>query len=228
MRVRRSTFGSPPDPASLPHPDPDPTPPGASVAGTWQPSALRRLLRRPIAAWGIAGALALVAGTIVADTTADAARLRDGYGTAREVLVTDVEVASGDLLAAAVVRRSLPLAAIPDDALDVVDASATAAAPISAGAVLTRQHVAGAGGVAPDEAAVAVPAGPAVPTTEPGTAVWVVIAADPFAAVDAGLVAGRVLTVTDDTVTVVVAVADLATVSAAIGAGVVGLALRGE
>jgi hypothetical protein len=178
--------------------------------------------------WGIAGAFALVAGTIVADTTADAARLRDGFGTTREVLVTDVQIASGDLLAPAVERASLPVAAIPDDALDTIDDTATATAPISAGAVLTRQDVAGAGGLGPDEAAVAVPTGPAVPSTEPGTAVWLVIAADPFAAVDAGLIAGRVLTTTDEAVTVVVAVADLAIVSAATGAGVVGLALRGE
>jgi hypothetical protein len=216
MRVRRSITGSPAGSAVIHEP------------GTWEPSPLRRLLRRPAVSWGAAGALALVAGTIVADTTADAARLRDGYGTAREVLVTDTEVAAGDLLAPTVVRRSLPLAAIPDDALDAIDATATAIAPISAGAVLTRQDIAGAGGLGPDEAAVAVPAGPAVPSTEPGTAVWVVIAADPFAAVDAGLVAGRVLATTDETVTVVVAVADLATVSAATGAGVVGLALRGE
>jgi hypothetical protein len=216
MRVRRPMTGSPPGPPSVSHP------------GTWEPSPLRRLLRRPIVSWGIAGALALVAGTVVADTTTEAARLRDGYGASREVLITDVQVASGELLAPALVRRSLPVAAIPDDALDTIEPSATATAPISAGAVLTRQDVAGAGGLGPDEAAVAVPIGPAVPSTEPGTPVWLVIAADPFAAIGAGLVAGRVLTVTDEAVTVVVAVAELATVSAATGAGVVGLALRGE
>lgn len=215
MRVRRSITGSPPGPPSVTRP------------GTWEPSPLRRLLRRPVVSWGIAGALALVAGTVVADTTAEAARLRDGFGASREVLVIDVQVASGDLLAPAVVRRSLPVAAIPDDALDTIDPAATATAPISAGAVLTRQDVAGAGGLDRDEAAVAVPTGPTVPATEPGTPVWLVIAADPFAAVDAGLVAGRVLTVTDEAVTVVVAVAELATVSAAMGAGVVGVAIRG-
>lgn len=216
MRVRRSTPGSPPGAVPVSHP------------AVWEPSPLRRLLRRPAVSWGIAGALALSAGTIVADTTADAARMRDGFGATRDVLVTDTPVGSGDLLAPALERRSLPIAVIPDDALDTIDPAATATAPISAGAVLTRQDVAGAGGLGADEAAVAVPAGPAVPATEPGTAVWVVIAADPFAAVDAGLVAGRVLAATDETVTVVVAVGDLATVSAATGAGVVGLALRGE
>jgi len=212
MRVRRSISGADP----------------GSPVSEWEPSPLRRLFRRPIVSWTIAGALALVAGAIVADTTADAARLRDGYGTARAVLVTDDAVTAGSRLAPVVVRRSLPLAVVPDDAVDDIDPTATASGPISAGAVLTRQDVAGAGGLRADEAAIAVPVGPTVPTTAPGTAVWVVIAADPFAAVDAALVPGRVLTTTDEAVTVVVAVTDLTTVGAATGAGVAGLALRGE
>ena len=67
-----------------------------------------------------------------------------------------------------------------------------------------------------------------MPTAPPGTAVWVVIGADPFAGLEATLVPGRVLATTGDAITIVVSVEDLATVSAANGAGVAGVALRGQ
>ncbi len=228
MRVGRSTTTIVPGSSRSPRPGSDP--PGSTPAerGHWEPSPVRRLLRRPSVLWGVAGALALVAAAIVADTTAEAARLRDGYGATRDVLVTDETVGAGASLAGAVSRQTLPVAAIPADALDVIDPTATSAGSISAGAVVTRQDIAAADGLGADEAAIAVPTGPAVPATRPGTPVWVVIAADPFAGLDPALVSGRVLTATDDAVTVVVAVTDLTAVSAATGAGVAGLALRGE
>lgn len=212
MRVRRSTADGP----------------GPVAISEWAPSRARRLLRRPIVSWGLAGGLAIAAGAIVAHITADAARLRDGYGSTRQVLVTDETVAAGALVAPVVTRRPMPAATVPDDAVDRLEPGATAASPISAGAVLTRQDIAGADGLRADEAAVAVPTGPTVPPMGPGTAVWVVIAADPYAGLEAALVPGRVLAAGDEAVTVVVAVTDLTMLGAATGAGVAGLALRGE
>jgi len=197
----------------------------------WEPSLWRRLLRRRAVVWGVAGVLALTSGAIVAGTTADAARLRDSFGTTSDVLVVSRTVTAGAELAGAVDRRTLPLAAIPDDAVEDLDdlgVSTTAAGPISAGAVLTVQDLSGRGGLGPGEAAVAIPRDATVPTAAPGSAVWVVVAADPYTGIESGLVAGRILSTADDRVTVVVPVADLTRVSAAIGAGAAGLALRGS
>lgn len=98
----------------------------------------RRLLRL---------AALLAAGGVVAGCTwwitAQAATAREAWGEARTVLVTTRAVEAGAALDGLVTRRTIPIAALPDGAIEALPGSARARHPLAAGTVVTEVAVSG-------------------------------------------------------------------------------------
>ncbi|MFM7536289.1 MAG: hypothetical protein ACKO91_10950 [Acidimicrobiales bacterium] len=115
-------------------------------------------------AWGRRRLLRLAAVTVTGGMvagcswwlTAQAAAARDAWGEARTVLVTTRAVEAGAALDGLVEARAIPVAALPDGALESLPRTARARHPLSAGAVVTGVAVAG---TAPSPTAAAIPPG---------------------------------------------------------------------
>lgn len=121
------------------------------------------LARRPYLYWAIVAALAVLAVAGVHRQNASIANERDRWGTTRTALVARRQLEPGDLVDATIVE--LPLAALPDQALDALDVGARVRQRVGAGEVLTILDVTPRHGPAS--------------TAEPGTVV--VALADPLA-----------------------------------------------
>lgn len=104
------------------------------------------LARRPWIYWAVVAVLAgLAAATVQAQLSSVAAE-RDRRGATRTVLVATEHLEAGDPVAAA--PTALPVAALPDSALDELPDGAVVRQRVAAGEVLTRLDVTGRAGPA--------------------------------------------------------------------------------
>ncbi len=111
----------------------------------------RRLLRL--------AALIFAGGLVTGCTwwlTAQAAAARDAWGEARTVLVTTQAVEAGAVLDGVVTARTIPVAALPDGAMETLPRTARARHPLAAGTVVTGVAIAG---TASSPTAAAIPPG---------------------------------------------------------------------
>lgn len=185
----------------------------------WRPSPVRRMLRHPTVYWAAALALATWSAIAVASI---AAPLDDDTVT---VWLTTEPVGAGADLSAHVMFLEVEARLAPTDRIETIGPDERSARAIGANEIVTTADVATPSTLHASEAAVAVPTSVATPVVSAGQPVFVVVHADPFSGVDAALVQGRVLTADDDSIVVAIDQADLAPVAAALGGGVVTLAL---
>jgi hypothetical protein len=176
------------------------------------------LARRPWIYWAVVAVLAGLASATVQGQVSSVAAERDRWGVTRTVLVATADLEAGDPVTAA--SRTLPVAALPDTALDGLPDGAVVRQRVAAGEVLTRVDV-------------SVRAGPAT-LADPGTVV--VALSDPLArditvglsvqvSADGLVVAGdaRITGVVDDVVFVAVSERDGPGVAAAAQQGIASL-----
>lgn len=108
-----------------------------------------RFAIRPLAYWTVVAALAVAAGVAVHRIADTAARARDRWGASRAVIVALRAIPPGGALDLTNTEsRRLPLAAVPDAALDHLGPGAVASQPIDAGEVVVHSRV-GRGGLGP-------------------------------------------------------------------------------
>jgi len=191
-----------------------------------------RWYRYRLRAWAVTVAAALLAGGVTASTVQQASRAAAAWGTRREVAVATRTLSPGAVIGSGdVERRALPEALLPDGALDD-PVGRVVVSPVLAGEPVPQARVApegrhGPGALVPEgQVAVAVPADVPLPPLAPGDPVVVLGVADPMTM--QGVVLAReatVVAVTDDGVTVAVPAAAATTVTAALLAGPVALAL---
>lgn len=139
------------------------------------PAAARRSLAAPRSYWLLAATVAVGVGALTFTWLHRAETLASEWGEQREVLVVTARVAPGGPVSPAdLQRRSLPVAVVPDDAVDEVGAEAAAAIALTPGMVLTTamttgaDHSALAARVPAGMRAVAVPRGEAAVPVVPG------------------------------------------------------------
>lgn len=186
----------------------------------WRPSFGARAIRQTGAYWLVA--LALAAGTAgaVHRLTQRALALEASYSVGPAVAVTTVPLERGGDLGGSIEWREAPRALVPDDAVDSLAPAAKSARELSAGAIVTSQDVF-VTGIANDEAAVAVPAGPTTPEVDAGADVLLILHPDPFAGSSGMQLVARVAQRSDEQVTVAVPRSRVGAVAAALaGAGV--------
>ncbi|MFN6119454.1 MAG: hypothetical protein ACK5CE_07445 [Actinomycetes bacterium] len=137
---------------------------------------LRTFLARHRAVhWTLVASAALAAGALVATRVAAVERERLAWGESVTVWVADAEVAAGGAVAAR--RTAMPLALVPDGALTVEPAGATALRTVGRGEVLTHRAVGDPRSlVGAARRAVAVPADDTTLPVEVGDRVAVVAA----------------------------------------------------
>jgi Flp pilus assembly protein CpaB len=203
-----------------------------------------RLRRREVLWWTTAIALAAVSMTVVAGALGRAEAAADRWGDARPVLVATGPIEIGRTLDAGhVAVAEWPIALVPADAVVGAAEGRVAVAAIGAGEVLVESRLAPdglAGAVAllpPDTRALAVPQVPGGLDLRPGDLVDVLAVVDPFALGSEGgddpteatakVVAGAatVVAVTEGSTTVAIPTDRVGAVAAALGQGVVTLAL---
>lgn len=169
------------------------------------------LARRPWIYWVVVAALAVAAASSVRSEMASIASERDTWGSTRSVVVARHQLEPGDPVTADLV--SLPLAALPDDALtEEPDDAVVVRQRVAAGEILTRLDVTSR----PGPAALADPSTVVVALSDP-LARDVVVGLNVQVAAD-GLVlatAARVTGVVDDVIFVAVSATEAPTVAAA-------------
>ena len=176
------------------------------------------LARRPWIYWAVVAVLAVIAAAAVQGQISSVATERDRWGATRTVLVATEQLEAGDPVVAE--PTALPIAALPDSALEELPDGAVVRQRVAVGEVLTRLDVTGR-------------AGPAT-LAEPGTVV--VALSDPLArdlavglsvqvSADGLVVAGnaRITGVVDDVVFVAVGERDGPEVAAAAQQGIASL-----
>ena len=176
------------------------------------------LARRPWIYWAVVAVLAGLAAVTMQGQISSVAAERDRWGATRTVLVATGHHEAGDPVAAE--PMTLPVAALPDTALDVLPDGAIVRQRVAAGEVLTQLDLTGR-------------SGPAT-LAEPGTVV--VALSDPLArdvavglsvqvSADGLVVAGdaRITGVVDDVVFVAVSERDGPSVAAAAQQGIASL-----
>jgi Flp pilus assembly protein CpaB len=204
-----------------------------------------RLRRREVLWWTTAIALATVSVISVAGALDRADAAADRWGPDRPVLVATESIEIGRTLGTDQVGAAeWPIALVPPDAVVGPAEGRVAVAAIAAGEVLVESRLApdgltGAAALLPPRTrALAVPQGPGGLSLRPGDLVDVIATADPFAldvnaadgpatgAATRAVAAGAtVVAVGEDSTTIAVPLAQLDDVAAALGQGVVTLAL---
>ena len=151
---------------------------------SWRRSPLFRWLRRPAAYWTVVALLAVVTVLGLSRQSERQQQLADTYGDLREVPVAVTLIRPGEALGDDVVRwEQRPATAVPaGTAVDLAD-GAVAAAAIYPGEVVHAERVAGSGSglsgrLAPDVAAVSIPAAYGVPPVQPGDRVHLIAVFD--------------------------------------------------
>lgn len=151
---------------------------------SWRRSPLFRWLRRPAAYWTVVALLAVVTVLGASRQSNRQQQLADTYGDLREVPVAVTLIRPGEALGDDVVRwEQRPATAVPaGTAVDLAD-EAVASAAIYPGEVVHAERVAGSGSglsgrLAPDVAAVSVPAAYGVPPVQPGDRVHLIAVFD--------------------------------------------------
>jgi Flp pilus assembly protein CpaB len=203
-----------------------------------------RLRRREVLWWVTAIGLAAVTVTVVGGALSRADAASDRWGASRTVLVATGPLEIGRELETGDVRTAeWPAALVPPDAVTGESVGRVAVAAIGAGEVLVERRLApdalrgAAALLPPGTRALAVPDIAGGLALRPGDLVDVLAVVDPFElAVEsgppdeepaAGIVAERatVVAVAEDTTTVAVPVDRVGVVAAALGRGIVTLAL---
>jgi hypothetical protein len=151
------------------------------------------LARRPWIHWCLVGALAATVAWSLTAALASVDRARAAWETTGEVVVARRPARPGELLADVVARRTVPLALVPEAAVDAVPAGAVARQRIGRGEIVTLDDVAPRAG----PAALAPPGTLIVPIVEhvaagAHTGDRVVVAADGVELVRDALVVDRV------------------------------------
>jgi pilus assembly protein CpaB len=207
-------------------------------------AARLRLRRREVVWWVTAVALALVTLTTVVGALDRAQATADRWGPARSVVVAAAPIGAGQALdAEAVTVAEWPARLVPADAVTGPTEGRVAVLPMGAGEVVVESRLA-PGGVRgpaallpPRTRALAVPQVAGGLALEPGDRVDVLAVVDPFDLGAGGdpspdrpaarVVAGgaTVVAVADGSTTVAVPLDRVAEVAAALGQGVVTLAL---
>jgi hypothetical protein len=176
------------------------------------------LARRPWIYWVVVATLAIVAAVAVRGEMASIAAQRDAWGATRSVLVARHQLEPGDPIVADF--ATLPLAALPDDALIDEPNGGVVRQRVAAGEVLTQLDVSSRDG----PAAFAEPGSVVVAMSDP-LARNVVVGLDVQVTAD-GLVvanAARVTGVVDDVIFVAVSEREAPTVAAAAQQGIASL-----
>ncbi len=175
------------------------------------------LARRPWIYWVVVAALAAAVAFSVRSEMASIAAQRETWGSTRSVLVARHQLEPGDPITADLV--SLPLAALPDDALTNVS-DGVVRQRVAAGEVLTRLDVTSR----PGPAALAEPGSVVVALSDP-LARNVVVGLSVQVTADGLVVAdvARVTGVVDDVVFVAVSAGEAPTVAAAAQQGIASL-----
>lgn len=202
-----------------------------------------RLRRREVLWWATALALAVVTVAVLSGALGEAGTGADRWGPARPVRLASEPIEIGQTVEAGdVTVADWPAALVPPDPVIGDAEGRVAVAAIGAGEVLVESRLAPdglRGPVAllpPDTRALAVPDVPGGLALRPGDVVDVLAVVDPFSlaagadVVDGGpaqvVAAGAtVVAVTDDSTTVAVPIGRVPEVAAALGQGVVTLAL---
>ncbi len=195
---------------------------------------LLHLRRHPSLRNGLALALAAVGAVGITQRVGDAEALRDAWGRARTVAVVVDRVGPGESLAGHLRARSLPMAAVPQGALDVRGASGrTARDALVPGEVVVAARLAPKGvrgpaaRLGPGERGVAVPVPDgAAPPVRAGDRVDVVSML-PGGADRVLAPAAPVIHVGQRVITVAVPKADAADLAALAGQGGAGIVLSG-
>ncbi len=188
---------------------------------------IRRALRRPTTYWALTAVLAAATAFGVHQLTAEARQLQAAYGATTPVVVVTEAVGPGLALApyTAVVDR--PRALVPREAVVTLEPGAVSANAMTVGQVVTALDIASPGAARPGEAILAVPRSLTTPPVGPGTPVVFIVNGDALLGLEATLIDGRVVDITEDQVLVSVARAELTAASAAINTGTATLALSG-
>jgi hypothetical protein len=183
----------------------------------WAPSRLRRVVRNR---WVQLAAVIAAASTLMMTGAAQAAQVEEAkasWGENQPVLVVTKAVAAGDLVAASVEVRNLPVAMVPDGAIGQVASDQRARTPLFAGEVLLGQRVTGERTGSPPAGTAALTVGVATqpPSLEAGDVVdvWSVDARDLSS--DQVMHNVIVLDFSDQTVTVAVPTSQLRRATAA-------------
>jgi Flp pilus assembly protein CpaB len=158
---------------------------------SWQPSVLRRLLRRPAVWWSAAALLALATAAASHELLAEASSQRDSWARRHVVVVTTTAIEPGTQLGSAnVATIELPAVALPDRFLTAVVPGATAATRLEQGEIIHPARLLGGNSVGDDRVAVAVPTGDLDGLLATGDVVDVWASIDPYL-VEPGAAGGR-------------------------------------
>jgi hypothetical protein len=176
------------------------------------------LARRPWIYWAVVAVLAGLAAATMQGQIGSVAVERDRWGTTRTVLVSTDDLEPGDPVVAA--PTALPIAALPDSALDELPDGAIVRQRVAAGEVLTRVDVTARGG----PAALAEPGTVVVALSDPlarnvAVGFSVQVSADGLVVADDA----RITAVVDDVVFVAVSERDGPGVAAAAQQGIASL-----
>ena len=198
------------------------------------PRSLRRRLRRPSVYLVAAVALALITGSVAYGQLAAAERGARRYGNPVPVAVARVDLRAGDRIDIASVEvRSLPAAAVPATALHTRSIGRVIRTPVAAGQVLVFSNLTAPGtsrlaaALPPGAVALAVPKGDATLGVAPGDRVDL-LSVTRDGAQRPVTTDAEVLASDGKTLTVAVRRRDAGDVAAAITAGTVIPALRGD
>lgn len=91
--------------------------------------------------WVAVGSLAVLAGVLVSQATAQVEAAKRAWGETRGVMVAIAEIEPGDSLAAMTQLRQLPAPMVPDDAVDELDPAALATQRIALGELVVAHDV---------------------------------------------------------------------------------------
>ncbi len=176
------------------------------------------LARRPWIYWAVVATFAALAGAVVHAEMTSIGAQRDRWGSTRTVLVARQQLEPGDPIVAELV--TLPLAALPDDALADEPDDAVVRQRVAAGEVLTHLDVTSRSG----PAALAEPGTVVVALSDP-LARDVVVGLNVRVTADGIVVAAaaRVTGVVDDVIFVAVDETEAPTVAAAAQQGIASL-----
>ena len=105
-----------------------------------------QLARRPWIRWVLVAVLATGVGGSVASGLAGVRRERDAWGHSTTVYVATKDLVAGEPVAGAVERREVPIAVIPDAALAVLPARATAKQRVGRGEIVVVGDIVDAAG----------------------------------------------------------------------------------
>ena len=182
------------------------------------PRARLVLARHPWIYWAVVATLAAVAAGAVHSEMSSIATERNGWGATRSVLVAQRQLEPGDPIAAVLV--TLPVAALPEDALAEHPVGTLVRQRVAAGEVLTALDVTsrtGPAALAEEDTVVVAVSDPLARDVAPGLRVH--IAADGLVVADDA----EVTAITDDVIFVAVSEAEAPTVAAAAQQGIASL-----